>query len=195
MRRFVLGNGRSRQNVNLEELKNYGYIYGCNALYREFEPDFLIAVDPKMIFEIESKGWQLTHKVWTNPNSKYKKFSNFNYFNPGLGWSSGPTALHMASGHGADEIYILGFDYTGTPTGLVNNIYAGTENYKKVDDTATYYGNWRRQTDQVIRDNPNISYYRVVEDNFFNPEFNYRNFKHLNYNNFKEKIHSWSKIR
>ena len=35
----------------------------------------------------------------------------------------------------------------------------------------------------------------IVEDIFFDPEFNYRNFKHINYNNFKEKIHSWPKIR
>jgi hypothetical protein len=195
MRRFVLGNGRSRLNIKPEELRPYGYIYGCNALYREFEPDYLIAVDPKMIFEIESKGWQLTHQVWTNINSKYKKFKNFNYFQPSLGWSSGPTALNFATQHGASEIYILGFDYVGMPSGLVNNIYSGTENYKKSDDTATYYGNWRRQTDQVIRSNPNIKYFRVVEENFFDPEWNYKNFSHITYNSFTESLKNFNKIR
>lgn len=195
MRRFVLGNGRSRLNINPVDLQPYGYIYGCNALYREFEPDYLIAVDPKMIIEIESTGWQLTHPVWTNPNAKYKKFKNFNFFQPSLGWSSGPTALNFATQHGASEIYILGFDYVGTPTGLVNNIYAGTDNYKKEHEHATYYGNWRRQTDQVIRANQNIKYIRVVEDNFFDPEWNYKNFRHTTYNDFKENIKTWSKIR
>ena len=56
MRSFVLGNGKSRLNFDFNHLKRFGKIYGCNALYREFEPDYLIAVDPKMIFEIESKG-------------------------------------------------------------------------------------------------------------------------------------------
>ena len=29
---------------------------------------------------------------------------------------------------------------------VVNNLYAGTHNYKKVGDPATYFGNWERQT-------------------------------------------------
>jgi len=195
MRRFVLGNGRSRLKINLENLKPYGTIYGCNALYREFDPDFLIAVDVKMIFEIESKGWQLTHSVWTNSNSKFKKFKNFNYFNPSLGWSSGPTALNMASMHGANEIFIIGFDYVGTPRGEVNNVYADTENYKKSNEKATYYGNWRRQTDTVIKSNPKIKYYRVVDEWNYNPEFNYDNFENISIEKFNEFNSSWEKIR
>jgi len=31
---FVLGNGESRKNVNLDDLKSVGPVYGCNALYR-----------------------------------------------------------------------------------------------------------------------------------------------------------------
>ena len=62
-RAFVLGNGRSRLNLNPLLLKNHGTIYGCNALYREFNPDYLIAVDPKMIIEICEKGYQLDHSV------------------------------------------------------------------------------------------------------------------------------------
>ena len=131
MRSFVCGNGKSRSNINLEELRSYGLIYGCNALYRDFTPDYLIAVDVKMVVEIESKGYHLNNPVWTNQNSKFKKFKNLNYFEPSLGWSSGPTALNMASNHGATEIYILGFDYIGSPRGYVNNIYSDTENYKK----------------------------------------------------------------
>ena len=32
---------------------------------------------------------------------------------------------------------------------VVNNLYAGTHNYKKVGDPATYFGNWERQTVNV----------------------------------------------
>lgn len=195
MRCFVLGNGRSRLNINLEQLWPHGTIYGCNALYREFEPDYLIAVDPKMIVEIEKTGWQKTHKVWTNPNSKYKLYQGFNYFQPSLGWSSGPTALNMAAKHGATEIFILGFDYIGEQ-GLVNNVYSDSPNYKKSTDTATYYGNWRRQTEQVIKTHPQIKFYRVVdENNFFDPEWDYPNFKHISYQHLTKLIPTWPKIR
>jgi hypothetical protein len=56
MRSFVLGNGNSRLNIHPSQLQPFGKIYGCNALYREFEPDYLVAVDPKMIVEIEKSS-------------------------------------------------------------------------------------------------------------------------------------------
>jgi len=195
MRGFVLGNGRSRLNIQPSTLKPYGKIYGCNALFREFTPDYLIAVDPKMIVEIEKSGFQHKVPVWTNPNSKYKRFSGFNYFNPVLGWSSGPTALNFASSHGYDEIYILGFDYVGIQ-GLLNNVYADTDNYKKSTDHATYHGNWEKQTDQVIKLNPKIKYYRVVEENnFYDPKWNHHNYRSMDYKHFKRLLETWPKTR
>lgn len=192
MRSFVVGNGCSRLQTNLSLLKEYGKIYGCNALYREFKPDYLIAVDPKMIIEIEQTKYQLEHEVWTNPNAKYKTFNGFKYFNPPLGWSSGPTALHMATSHKPEEVFILGFDYIGND-GRVNNVYADTDNYRKSTDPATYYGNWQNQTEQVIKNNHRIKYYRVVGEKYFNPEWNYPNFKHIKFEEFNKLIGTWQK--
>lgn len=192
MRSFVLGNGQSRLHLNLQELKQYGKIYGCNALYREFEPDYLVAVDPKMIVEIEETKWQNRHQVWTNFNAKYKNFTGFNYFQPSLGWSSGPSALYLAAGHLPTEIFIFGFDYVGK-AGLLNNVYADTKNYKKATDVATYHGNWEKQTEQIIKTNSTIKFYRVVEDNFYNPEWQYPNFRHINYKEFFKLMQTWPK--
>ena len=36
---FCIGNGESRRGVNLDLLRPYGKIYGCNALYRDYKPD------------------------------------------------------------------------------------------------------------------------------------------------------------
>jgi hypothetical protein len=168
---FVLGNGISRSGIDLNKLKNYGTVYGCNALYREFTPDHLIAVDTKMILEIVDANYHFKNLVWTNPNSTTNKISNLNLMNPHLGWSSGPTALHLASLHGYDEIYILGFDYVGlgTDTGLVNNLYADTKNYKKSNDRATYYGNWLRQTATCINQHQKVKYYRITNNSAFLP--------------------------
>lgn len=192
MRSFVVGNGQSRTAADLNLLKQYGKIYGCNALYREFDTDYLIAVDPKMIIEIEKSGYQLTHQVWTNVNAKYKNFNGFKYFNPSLGWSSGPTALHMASKEQPSEIFILGFDYTGID-GKVNNVYADTDNYRKSSDPATYFGNWKNQTEQVIKNNPGVKYFRVVEEKYFDPGWNYHNFRHIKYDEFKKLPGTWQK--
>ena len=49
---YVLGNGPSRAHINLNELSKDGIIYGCNALYRDFTPDYLFATDIGMIVDI-----------------------------------------------------------------------------------------------------------------------------------------------
>lgn len=170
---FVLGNGTSRRSVDPNELRLRGTLYGCNALYRTCTPHYLIAVDTKMIKEISNAGYQLSNSVWSNPNKYTRSIQGLNLFNPNLGWSSGPTALNFASINGAKTIYILGFDYQGLGKRheLVNNLYAGSENYKRESDRATYFGNWQRQTSMVIKRNPSTRYIRVVENNeYFTPD-------------------------
>lgn len=168
---FVVGNGVSRRDIPLKFLKNLGPIYGCNALYREFNPDFLIAVDVKMIIEINRAGYQNKNEVWTNPNRMFEKMEGFNFFHPSKGWSSGPTALWLAAKHNNKRIFILGFDYKGLDAGKkFNNIYADSPNYKKSSDNATFFGNWMRQTRTVIFENPNIEFIRIIEKNTYCPE-------------------------
>jgi hypothetical protein len=168
---FVLGNGTSRSIINTEQLQPHGKIYGCNALYRTFKPDYLVAVDVKMVLEINKSGYQHTGEVWTNPNKNFSHLKNFNYFSPSKGWSSGPTALWLASEHGPETIFILGFDYKGLDNGTrLNNIYADTMNYKKSIDNATFFGNWMRQTKNVIQTHKNINYVRVIAPDNYRPD-------------------------
>ena len=49
---FVLGNGESRRGIKIAELQQHGKVFACNGVFRTETPDYLIAVDPKMIFEI-----------------------------------------------------------------------------------------------------------------------------------------------
>ena len=168
---FVLGNGTSRKSIDLNELKENGKIYACNAVYRTFNPDYLVAVDVKMVLEINKAGYQHKNEVWTNPNKSYQRIKNLNFFNPSKGWSSGPTALWLAAEHGYETVYILGFDYRGINEGkLLNNIYADTANYKKSTDGATFFGNWMRQTKSVIKENPQINFVRVIQPDNYDPE-------------------------
>lgn len=188
---FILGNGVSRKSIRPEDLKPLGKVYGCNAIYRTFTPDYLVAVDARMVMEITRTGYQLHNQMWTNPNRSYRNIEGLNLFNPSKGWSSGPTALWLASQHKYKEIFILGFDYQGNDNGrYFNNIYADTVNYKKASDRATFYGNWLKQTVITVTENPEIIYYRVIEDGGFVPKemININNLKHITVTEFK-KIH------
>jgi len=143
-------------------LRKLGSTYGCNALYREFAPDALVAVDVKMVNEIISAGYNKEHEVWSNPNKGIVSKDHLNLFNPHKGWSSGPTALWLACSRGHKDVYILGFDYQGVG-GKLNNVYADTFNYKKSSDVATFYGNWLNQTERVVQEFRSTRFHRVIE--------------------------------
>jgi len=171
---FVIGNGTSRKPIELESLYPLGPIYACNAVYRTFTPDYLVAVDVKMILEITKAGYHRINETWTNNNKAYEKIQGLNYFNPSKGWSSGPTALWLASQHGHRNIFILGFDYKGLDKGndgfKLNNMFADTPNYKKSTDGATYYGNWVRQTKAVEQEHKDINFIRVIASDYYEPD-------------------------
>ena len=42
---FIIGNGASRAKFDLTTLSPHGTTYGCNALYRDFYPDWLVSID------------------------------------------------------------------------------------------------------------------------------------------------------
>ena len=61
---FCIGNGESRKDFNLDLLKPYGKIYGCNALYREYTPDVLVSVDHGIMHEIYQSGYCYKNDTW-----------------------------------------------------------------------------------------------------------------------------------
>ena len=183
---FVLGNGKSRLAVDAKQLLDLGTVYACNAIYREMDPHYLIAVDVKMVNEIVETGYHRTHEVWTNPNKGLVVDKHLNFFNPHRGWSSGPTALFFAASRGHQDIYILGFDYEGVQ-GLVNNVYADTRNYRSSREPATFYGNWLHQTERVIKEFKHVNFYRVIEPYGFIPDKLRQapaNLQHITYDKF-----------
>lgn len=186
---FVLGNGTSRLRLNLPNLKGNGVVYGCNALYREFEPTHLVAVDVKMINEIIGAGYHKTHSVWTNPNKGVATKHGVNFFSPHKGWSSGPTALWFAATQQHKHIFIFGFDYQGI-NGKFNNVYADTFNYKKSSDAATFHGNWLNQTEKTINEYKQISFYKVSAAGSFVPDKlrNLANLTNMTFEEFEEKF-------
>ena len=157
---FVLGNGVSRQQIELTQLKILGTIYGCNAIYREFEPDVLISTDTPISERIQHEGYSQTHVHYTRkplPDSGARRITQ-KYF----GFSSGPVAVGQAALDGAVAVYLIGFDMGPTRNGRFNNCYADTEFYKKSSAVPTFTGNWVRQLRTIMKDFPQTSFFRIV---------------------------------
>jgi hypothetical protein len=75
---FCIGNGESRKDFDLETLRPHGKIYGCNALYRDFKPDVITAVDMGIMHEIYNSGYaqdnQCVFRDWnTMPGEMYEQ--------------------------------------------------------------------------------------------------------------------------
>ena len=67
---FCIGNGESRQSLDLIQLRPHGIIYGCNALYRDFTPDVLTAVDMGISHEIYHSGYAHNNQCYFRNWSK-----------------------------------------------------------------------------------------------------------------------------
>ena len=158
-RAFVLGNGTSRRDISVPALKSLGQIYGCNALYREFTPDVLVATDQPIATAIQDSGYAQNNKFYTRrPTAGTGAQSLLAEYR---GYSSGPNALGLAARQGNLEIYMLGFDMGPTENNLFNNVYADTEFYKTSAHPPTFVGNWVRQVIHVFRDHPQVQFTRV----------------------------------
>ena len=177
---FVLGNGESRRQIEINDLKERGTVFACNGVYRTHQPHWLVAVDPKMMLEIAETDYVVHNKVYSNYNVQYEKHpklkDHVKWSQPSLGWSSGPTALRLACEQNFKEIYILGFDYQGHTENSkqnrfrFNNMFKDTRNYKKSNDEATFYGNWMNQTKRVLKDFPDTKFHRVIPNGWFKPK-------------------------
>lgn len=188
---FVIGNGRSRIGLDLSSLKTAGKIYGCNAIYRDFSPDVLIATDSGITKEIELSGYPENHIFYTRkPGHPGSKIITKNH-----GYSSGPIAATYAAVEGFCNIYLIGFDLIGS-NNKHNNVYSGTANYKSVHSEATYYGNWVNQILSIAREFDTQQFIRVGDCNQYRPQqWNRHNIKYQNINEFLSEVNtiSWQK--
>jgi hypothetical protein len=135
-RAVIIGNSPTRLDFDLNILKHPSGLlgaatlqsYGCNALYRDFTPDFLVAHGNEIVKEISESNYIKNNIVYTNAINLLSYPSKF-YLIPYDPYAdSGTTAAYIAAFDGHKKIYLLGFQGHDTP-GQNFNIYAGTNGY------------------------------------------------------------------
>lgn len=130
-RALIVGNGTSRNVLNLRELHKDHVIFGCNALYRDFDdhaiPDWLIAIDPHMIAEIRLSSFPQDRFIVPPPSEQWEPAE----CNPNRPRSNaGMNAMQAAIRKGHKELVCVGFDFLiGDRNKSISNLYDGTPNY------------------------------------------------------------------
>jgi hypothetical protein len=163
---FIVGNGLSRKSIDLNLLKGKGIIYGCNALYRDFTPDVLVATDSPITREIQDSGYALKNTFY----AKYLKEGTNTLQIKDIGVdcyqvNTGAAALCIAvTSEKFKTIYLLGFDL-GSTNKIVNNCYSSTEFYKEKGDRAlsSDKNNLELQLERITKKNTKIDYVRVID--------------------------------
>lgn len=128
MKAYIIGNGLSREGFDLESLRGKGTIFGCNALYRDFTPDYLVAIDDKIIGEI---NYALDVGDCKVPRLRFIVPSWNECFEETTGRRSnaGMNAMKEAIKMGHKQLYCFGFDFLMDSDVSVKNVYDGTDCY------------------------------------------------------------------
>ena len=135
----IIGNGDSRQKFRLSLLTNHKgglfaslkcQTYGCNALYRDMSPDFLICNTEVMMEEIIETDYCDNNIVYSSASLMVKYPGKFHLVPQNYIMNAGAVATYLAAYHGHKDIYLIGFD-NQQAEGYNSNIYAGTNAYKE----------------------------------------------------------------
>lgn len=166
---LVIGNGISRKEFDLNLLKRHKaglrgirrlQTYGCNALYRDFEPDFLFAVGTDIVQEIAYSGYCDNHVVYANKWNIADYPKKFYLIPEDPSWNSGSLAAYMACFDGHKKIYLLGFDGNDN-NGYNYNIYADSPGYPSINKTITE-SIWEKTMKKVFDTYTDVDFVRVA---------------------------------
>jgi hypothetical protein len=155
---YCIGNGPSRKDFDLNKLKSTGQTYGCNALYRDFIPDYIFSIDSPITLTM------VNDKVYENC-IHYTPALQVNRYPKG-----GPSHLHLIPNNphwicGNMAIWTAGVH--GHKKDQLNNIYQDTENYGERHNDTIFDG-WLKQFRDMLKMRPYVNYI-MVHDN--PPEF------------------------
>lgn len=169
---FIIGNGTSRKNLDVQQLMDYGLLFGCNWFFKnEFRPHVLVSSDEP-----------LTQSIYKN----YKNYPMRNWFyswypKPGTGakkcttpekFAAGIMATHVACDmYDAPKVFLIGMDFFGfgsngtEQNGEINNLYINEKHYAKKAEgesvTAPTYRNWQRRLQWILKKFPDTQFYHV----------------------------------
>lgn len=165
----VIGNGPSRLKFPLDYLKNPAGLlgaetlqtYGCNALHRDFAPDFLVVTGNEVAKEVAESGYADNNIVYSSAIHMLE-FPNKFYLIPFDPYAdAGTTAMYIAAFDGHKTVYLFGFDGQDTP-GVNFNIYAGTQGYDPKASQVEEY-KWIHNRKIIINTYDDVDFVWVTE--------------------------------
>jgi len=174
----VIGNGESRLDLDVSSLVEY--TIGCNAVYRDFDVDCLVAVDRRIVQEALDNNFKKDIYTRSDWNSSFPFSSNIRILPPlpYIGdrreddpwhWGTGTHAANLAATMDPEEIHLWGFDLYSKDQ-KINNVYKGTKNYDPITYDSIDPKLWIYQLRKCFEEYPNIRWIQHQKKGWIKPE-------------------------
>jgi len=189
---YIIGNGGSRKGFDLLLLKGKGTVFGCNALYRDYQrstpkyvlPDYLVAIDNPIITEIESSDFPSSRVLippedekWEPVELHWGRAVNKQWDPQRPRSNAGMNAILEAIKLEYETLYVFGFDFLVVDQNTaMSNLYDGTDCYgletrANLQDTR----NRMKYLGHVIENNPKTNFVfcypkETIAGGIYNPQ-------------------------
>ena len=121
---FLIGNGSSRAGFDLRRLNGRGMTVGCNYVFKDYDPDYIVAIDEYIVDELKDwlreghdHKWKFIARVYLDGRfwwlcADQEKVVQFACINHRLNQDSGILgAYFLANTMHARRVYLLGVDF------------------------------------------------------------------------------------
>lgn len=184
---IIVGNGKTRSNFDLNSLVGKATIFGCNALYRDFDKwDYLVAIDDGIIEEIQNAKLKGRNIVFPDPDRRWEsgEYSPYRKRN-----NAGMVAMEEAIMLQHNILYCIGFDFILDGDISTDNVYKNTENYGP-ETHASGADNFNRVTylNWYANKQNKVTFVFVVPDNVEYKSLDSNNIMIMRESVFKDKV-------
>lgn len=148
----IIGNGASRLQYQLDKIPYT--TFGCNQLYRDFQPTYLLAQDRDVLRQMNTDGYQ--GEVWV-PHQRYRQhlgaYQRMRCIQGRANevWLTGEWCIIFAAQLGYDRMDVIGFD--GGPDSMYRDRTDTNQSREHCQVNAERYGKSFARLQQMY---PNI---------------------------------------
>ena len=178
---ILIGNGESRLGIDFNTMSDYKI--GCNAVYRDFNVDCIVAVDRRVTLELIENNFKktiYTREDWILPYPNFRILPDLPYkgnakVDDAWNWGTGPHACNVAALMNPEEVHMYGFDLWGVEN-RINNVYKDTKNYDPSARSPIDPRFWIYQLAKCFELYPNVQWIQHQPSGWKKPEsWNYSN--------------------
>jgi len=197
----VFGNGKSRLYLGANlfpalttHKEKFGInglqTYGCNAIYQDYTPDYLIVRSEEIANQLVKTRYCDHHMVYATQRIVLTYPDKFYLIPQSPGWDAGALAAYLSCFDGHSKVYLLGFDADSNSSQAGFNVYTGDAGYPAAGSPSTEAFTVKTML-TVMNLYSDVEFVRVMpDDGWYTPDaWRYqKNMRYLSFDKFRYEV-------